>query len=80
MSRNIIYNEWIPYTRYEKHECDIKCKDGTIIYHVYPNSGNFYLCCGKEMKGWNEEEVVEIMYRRYYSDNLCNGNCNKKSK
>lgn len=86
MSRNLIYNQWIPYTRYEKHECDIKCKDGNIIYHVYPNAGVFVGCCGNKRFRVKEENVVEIMYRKYYSYDLCNwdidklDHCNKKKK
>ena len=34
MRSDIIYDEWIPYTDYEKAECDVKLKDGTIVYHA----------------------------------------------
>jgi hypothetical protein len=81
MSRDITYDQWLPYKRYEKHECDIKLKDGTIIYHVYPNAGNFQSVCGitfERMKPIPESEVAEIMYRRYYQNNLCKGDCNGK--
>lgn len=81
MSRNLIYDKWLPYTRYEKHECDIKLKDGRIIYHVYPNAGKFQGVCGKPFYRRlviAEDEVAEIMYRRYYQNDLCNRNCNEK--
>ena len=80
MSRNLTYDQWLPYKTYEKHECDIKCKDGNIIKHVYPNAGFFQACCGKTWRKRlmvNEKNVVEIMYRRYYQNALCNGNCNE---
>lgn len=79
MSRNLIYDQWLPYKTYEKHECDIKLKDGTIVYHVYPNAGKFATVCGKTFQKpivVEEKDVAEIMYRKYYSDDLCNGNCN----
>ena len=80
MSRNLIYDQWIPYTRYEKHECDIKLKDGTVIYHTYPNAGHFMSVCGENfnrMKPISEVDVAEIMYKRYYVNDLCSGDCNK---
>ena len=83
MSRNFIYDQWLPYKSYEKHECDIKYKDGTIIKHVYPNAGFFTACCGrlwKKRKMVNEKNVAEIMYRKYYQSNLCKGDCNEKEK
>lgn len=80
MSRNLIYDQWLPFTQYEKHECDIKCKDGNIIKHVYPNAGFFAGCCGKKRFRVNEKNVAEIMYRQYYQNDLCNGDCNKKEK
>ena len=79
MSRDLIYDQWIPYKFYEKNECDIKLKDGTIIKHVYPNAGKFGAVCGKpfqRMMPIPESEVAEIMYRKYYQKDLCNGNCN----
>jgi hypothetical protein len=78
MSRNLTYEEWIPFTQYEKNECDIKLKDGTIVKHVYPNAGYFNGCCGKQRCYIHENEVTEIMYRKYYINDLCNGDCNKK--
>jgi hypothetical protein len=80
MSRNLTYDQWLPYKNYEKHECDIKLKDGTIIKHVYPNAGQFQSVCGKtfeRMKSIPESEVAEIMYVRYYQNDLCKGNCNE---
>ena len=79
MARDLIYNQWIPYTQYEKHECDIKLKDGTIVKHVYPNAGKFQGVCGKTFQKRpviDEKDVAEIMYIRYYQNDLCNGNCN----
>lgn len=75
MRKDIIYNEWIPYTDYEKSECDVKLKDGTVVYHCWPNAGKFNPLCS-DMDYVPEEEVVEIMYRHYYLDDCCNRNCN----
>ena len=83
MSRNLIYDQWLPYKGYEKHECDIKLKDGTIIKHVYPNAGKFSTVCGMtfhRLKPIPESEVVEIMYVKYYTNDLCNGNCNPQTQ
>jgi hypothetical protein len=83
MSRNLIYDQWIPFKKYEKHECDIKLKDGTIIKHVNPNAGMFYGVCGRTFEPRhvvNTEDVAEIMYRKYYGTGLCNGDCNAKPK
>jgi hypothetical protein len=77
MSRNLTYDEWLPYTMYEKNECDIKLKDGTIILHVYPNAGFFNGCCGKDRAKVHEKDVVEIMYRKYYINDLCQNPCNQ---
>jgi len=77
MGRDLTYDTWLPYKHYEKNECDIKCKDGNIIKHVYPNAGVFAGCCGKNRFRVKEENVIEIMYRKYYQNDLCNGDCNK---
>jgi hypothetical protein len=74
--KNLPWDEWIPYTEYEKNECDIKLKNGKIIKHVYPNAGKFTTCCGKKRQSINECEVVEIMYRQYYALDLCKHTCN----
>ena len=69
--KDLIYDEWLPYVEYEKAECDIKLKDGTIIYHCWPNAGKFndlHSIAGKE---YEEELVAEIMYRNYYSEDSC---------
>ena len=71
------YGEWIPFTEYEKSECDIKLKDGKIIRHVYPNAGIFTGMCGTQRIEINQNEVSEIMYIRYYAFDLCNDNCNQ---
>jgi hypothetical protein len=76
MRTDIIYDEWIPYTDYEKSECDVKLKDGTIVYHCWPNAGKFNPLCSSTIDFVDEEDVVEIRYRRYYPDNLCKSNCN----
>lgn len=73
---NIIYNQWIPYTEYEKKECDIKLKNGKIVKHVYPNAGWFEGCCGNNRKRVDENIVAEIMYLKYYQEDLCKGDCN----
>jgi hypothetical protein len=86
MSRNLTYDQWLPYKRYEKHECDIKLKDGTIIKHVYPNAGKFSVVCdhappwvslSPKFVAIDEKDVAEIMYVRYYQNDLCKGNCNE---
>ena len=80
MSRDLTYDQWLPYKNYEKHECDIKLKDGTIVKHVYPNAGKFTSVCGETFQKRitvDEKDVAEIMYVRYYQNDLCNGNCNK---
>lgn len=76
--KDLIYNEWLPYTEYEKAECDIKLKDGTIIYHLWPNAGNFNRLCGDRTanESYPESDVVEIRYIHYYQNDLCNGKCN----
>jgi hypothetical protein len=79
MSRNLTYEEWLPFTQYEKNECDIKLKSGTIVKHVYPNAGYFTECCGPERFRVSQDDVAEIMYRKYYINDLCNGDCNKKT-
>jgi hypothetical protein len=75
MKENIIYDEWIPYIEYEKGECDIKLKDGTIVYHCWPNAGKFNPLCS-DMDEIMEEDVAEIMYRKYYVNDLCKSDCN----
>ena len=75
MKDNIIYDTWIPYVEYEKQECDVKLKDGTIIYHCWPNAGKFNPLCS-DIEPVPEEDVVEIMYRKYYVNDLCKGCCN----
>jgi hypothetical protein len=75
MRDDVTYNEWIPYTDYEKAECDVKLKDGTIVYHCWPNAGKFNPLCS-DMDEVLEEDVAEIMYRKYYVQDLCKGNCN----
>lgn len=75
MDNEIIYDVWIPYIDYEKRECDIKLKDGTIIKHVYPNAGIFNECCGKH-RTFKEEDVSEIIYRKYFKEKLCGHPCN----
>jgi hypothetical protein len=76
MRNDIIYDEWIPYIDYEKAECDVKLKDGTIVYHCWPNAGKFNPLCSSTIDFVEEEAVVEIRYRRYYPDDLCKSNCN----
>lgn len=75
--KNITYDVWIPYKEYEKNECDIKLKNGNIIYHVYPNAGKFAECCGKKRKEYDESEVSEIIYRKYYQLDICEKECDK---
>jgi hypothetical protein len=76
----IVYDEWLKYTEYEKAECDIKLHDGTIIYHCYPNAGKFNPMCADSIQEIPEDQVKEIMYRKYYLEGLCKSNkynCNK---
>jgi hypothetical protein len=75
----LIYDEWLPYTEYEKQECDIKLKDGTIVKHCYPNAGSFSPMCADSIEPIDESQVAEIMYRKYYLEDICkknNYNCN----
>ncbi len=68
---NLVFNEWLPYTGdYEKQECDVKLKDGTILKHIWPNAGKFIEMCGKRRTALSSE-VAEIMYIKYYQDDLC---------
>lgn len=69
------YDEWIPYVDYEKAECDVKLKDGSIVYHCWPNAGKFNPLCS-DRDEVPEEDVEYIMYRKYYRDGLCESNCN----
>jgi len=69
------YNEWLPFTEYQKEECDIKLKDGTIILHCWPNAGFFTVLCANGIRYW-EGDVAEIRYRSYYMEDLCSGDCN----
>jgi len=79
--KDLTYNTWLPYNGdYEKNECDIKMKDGTILKHFYPNAGMFHACCdlqGTQFEAVNSDDVTEIMYRNYYLESLCDkeGNC-----
>ena len=76
----IIYDEWLEYIEYEKQECDIKLKDGTIINHCYPNAGFFSPMCTESIDPIPEEQVAEILYRKYYLEDICKKNkynCNK---
>jgi hypothetical protein len=75
MRKDIIYDIWLTYTEYEKADCDIKLKDGTIIYHCWPNAGKFNPLCS-DLDPIPEEDVIEIMYKRYYSYDTCKWNCN----
>jgi hypothetical protein len=75
MKEDIIYDTWLPYVDYETGECDIKLKDGTTVYHCWPNAGKFNPLCSN-MDEVMEEDVVEIMYRKYYVQDLCKGCCN----
>lgn len=71
----VIYDTWLPYTEYEKHECDIKLKDGTILRHAWPNAGKFNGICDKQFEV-HESEVAEIMYPSIHKkgcDFRCNG-------
>jgi hypothetical protein len=35
-------NEWLDFTgHYDKHECDVMLKDGTVIEYCWPNNGFF---------------------------------------
>jgi SEC-C motif len=70
----IIYDKWLKYTEYEKQECDIKLHDGTIICHCYPNAGSFSTMCADNIEDTPEDQVAEIMYKKYYLDDLCKKN------
>ena len=37
-------NEWLDFTgTYNKHECDVMLKDGTIIEQLWPNGGQMHM-------------------------------------
>ena len=78
MTVGTVFEQWIRYDRdYEKEECDIKLHDGEILKHCYPNAGVFTLCCSDRSRSIPEEDVAEIMYRKYYLQDLCTGDCNE---
>jgi hypothetical protein len=80
METKIVYDTWLKYDEYEKAECDIKLHDGTILKHCWPNAGKFNSLCGYKGFSVDESEVSEIMYVKYYSKGLCDGNCNGESE
>lgn len=75
MKSDIIHDTWIPYVEYEKEECDVKLKDGTVVNHCWPNAGKFNPLCS-DIEAVLEEDVAEIRYRKYYVNDLCKGCCN----
>ncbi|MES2287654.1 MAG: hypothetical protein V4547_18305 [Bacteroidota bacterium] len=77
MKDNIKWDQWVKYDEYEKQECDIKLRSGEIVKHVYPNAGYFEQVCGKTRRRISEEHVSEIMYRKYYQDDICEKECGK---
>ena len=71
MSRNLTYDVWLPYTRYEKHECDIKLKDGRaeISYCRFNIGKNFQLMAVVEdlgLYGVLEDLISNDNGIRYY--------------
>jgi len=61
-------NSWVEFKGfYDKHECDIMLKDGTIIYYCWPNSGSFTVL-GDDGKGqiFKGDEVAQIRYKDYF--------------
>lgn len=77
MDCDLIYDEWLPYTEYEKAECDVKLSDGSVVLHCWPKAGKFTSLCGTHNCSIPEEEVVAIRYRHYYAEDLCEGHCNQ---
>lgn len=77
MERDITYDIWLPYDDYEKAECDVKLRDGSVVLHCWPNAGKFNTLCAPDPLSIPEEEVVEIRYRHYYAEDLCQGSCNQ---
>lgn len=63
-------NVWIDFDgQYEKHECDIMLKDGTIIEYCWPNGGSFNKIKRKnneEKIKINADEVLKIRYSDYF--------------
>ena len=62
-------NVWIDFNgHYEKHECDIMLKDGTIIECCWPNAGAF----SRMKKNKGDSVIIEankinkIMYKDYF--------------
>jgi len=59
-------NVWIDFVgKYDKHECDIMLKDGTIIEECRPNSG-YFLKLGKPTRRVKSDEVSKIKYKDYF--------------
>lgn len=60
-------NVWLDFDgHYEKHECDIMLKDGTIIECVWPNAGDFNELHNQK-RIIKSEEIMKIKYHDYFS-------------
>jgi len=60
-------DKWVDFNgRYEKHECDIMLKDGTIIEYCWPNSGSFSQVANKKVN-IPISDVMKIRYHDYFS-------------
>lgn len=84
--KNITYDKWLPFDGdYEKQECDIMLRNGIILKHFYPNAGKFGAMCDLVDTQYEKvpaQDVVKVMYRKYYLDDLCTKNnycCNSKT-
>lgn len=60
-------NVWTDFDgHYEKHECDIMLKNGTIIHNCWPNGGEFNeLEAGKRV--FKNDEISKLRYHDYFS-------------
>ena len=58
---------WLEFNgHYEKHECDIMLKDGTIVDFFWPNGGLFSQQGGGKLV-INSEDILKIRYHDYFS-------------
>lgn len=60
-------NNWTDFDgHYEKHECDVMLKDGTIVEYCWPNGGSFVQVENTKTI-INVADVAKIRYHDYFS-------------
>ena len=64
-------NTWIDFNgHYEKHECDVMLKDGTIIIQVWPNAGKFIKMGARDFDNKigliESKDVAKVRYVDYF--------------